>query len=161
MPALKPSPETVNVRLLFTSDIRSRLVKLSRSIASLSVSGFVLGMHLPPHVTLFSFALDGSAPHVEPRIFSLTFTGLGSLGAGRGRLWVTAEVRLTPGLAAFREELIAECGSPRLSRKKFHPHVTLANIRKADFGKVTAAVSAASVLQASHVPCKLGRIVLP
>lgn len=154
------APE-VNVRLIFTSDVKSRLVRLSKGIATLAESSVVLGTHWPPHVTLFTFVPKKTVPHVEPRLFTVSFTGLGSMGAGRGRLWVTADIRLTPGLAAFREQLIADCGNPRPKHKEFHPHVTLANIRKADFEKVAAGAGGAFILKATHVPCRLGRIVLP
>lgn len=154
------TPE-VNVRLVFTGDVKSRLVRLSKGIATVVETRAVLGTHWWPHVTLFSFAPKGPVPQVEPRLFTVSFTGLGSLGSGRSRLWVTADIRLTPGLAALREQLIADCGSPRLKRKEFRPHVTLANIKKADFEKVVATVRGAFILKATHVPCRLERIVLP
>jgi 2'-5' RNA ligase len=67
-------------------------------------------------------------------------------------------VEKTPGLEQLREELLAACGSPKLSRKEFTPHVTLANVVASDFEKIVTGIGDLSLLKSPVVPCKTGRV---
>lgn len=154
-----PATETVNIRLLFPGQIKARLKALSESIHRIAPSQYVLGTATPAHVTLLAFDYDGRDIRLEPRIHAVSLAGLATMNDKDGMVFVTAAVRKTPELEKLREEILAACGNPRLPRKTFDPHVTLARIAAADVDKVTAARQDNPAFHLPHIPCKTSGVI--
>jgi len=150
-----------SISLLFSGEIKVKLVKLSQAVNTISPSPFVLSDATPPHITLFSFTSEDNDIRMPAKMYAVSFTGLMQLGDKGGRIWVAIGVNKTPGLEEFRKELIGATGTPKLERGEFIPHVTLANVPAAEFDKISAAIGATPLLKLAHTPCRTGRFIQP
>jgi hypothetical protein len=147
-----PSPETISVRLIFPALFNRRFEELSRKVAALTSSPFVLGP-IPPHISLLTFPYNGQPAPIGQLQSVVSTLSVCSLSADEKQCWIGIRVRKSRKLVALRQEMLEAYGSPELLRKEFLPHVTLGLIAKSAYKTVARELQDEELFHLVDIPC--------